>query len=221
MRFFMPIFLLLFSYTAQANFNISPLSQSISIKDKSASYTLENLTNKKAAYEIKVASRILDQNGKELRDETKEIRVFPSKVILEPQQKKRIKVIYLGKKGITQEKAFRVVFMQLDRDVTEQDQQTFNAKFNFHTAFYVTPVGAKSDLTAQITHENTKAQLTLVNQGNKHVILQDWNLKLATDSESQMYQHKLPDINMLASSRVIIPLEGVNTRFSQVDIVQE
>ncbi len=164
MRLFTTLILLLFAGNSYANFNISPLSQSINTKQKSASYTLENLTNQKAAYSIEVSTRTLNSAGEEIRDKTKEIRVFPSKIILEPNQKKRIKVIYLGQRNIVQEKAFRVVFMQLDRDVSESEQRGLNAKFNFHTAFYVTPKDAEPDLNSTISQSDSRNTISTFKQ---------------------------------------------------------
>ncbi|MBA5760813.1 fimbria/pilus periplasmic chaperone [Vibrio sp. 404] len=219
MRLLSTIMLMLFVGSVQANFNISPLSQTISTKQKSASYTLENLTDRKAAYVVKVATRTINSMGEELREETKEIRVFPSKIILEPQQKKRIKVIYLGKRNIEQEKAFRVVFMQLDRDVTESEKSELNAKFNFHTAFYVTPKNAEARLNANLTQGNEGPQLALANRGNKHIILQDWKLKLTSGEQSVIYDQPLPDINMLANSKVFIPLSSKANSYDLAEIV--
>lgn len=211
--------LLFYIGSVQANFNISPLSQSISTKQKSASYTLENLTNQKAAYEILASTREINSAGEETRHPTKEIRVFPSKIILEPQQKKRIKVIYLGKRNISREKAFRVVFMQLDRDVTENEQQALNSKFNFHTAFYVTPKNATSDLKSTLSENSQGTQLALSNLGSKHIILQDWQLKLTSGEQSIMYDQPLPDINMLANSKVFIPLSDKVKSYDLAEVI--
>ncbi len=208
-----------FSCLAYANFNISPLSQGIESTQKSASYTLENMTTKKAAYEIEVFSRSVERNGKEVRATTKELRVFPSKIILEPKQKKRIKVIYLGKKNITQEKAYRVVFKQSDRNVSESDQGALNAKFNFHTAFYVTPKGAEADVITVLSSSTNGKQLSLSNQGNKHIILQDWQLKLQRDNQETIYGHPLPDINLLANSEIVIPLSNQASAYQTAEIL--
>ena len=211
--------LLFYVGMAQANFNISPLSQSITVKEKSASYTLENLTDRKAAYQIHVAKRLLDPAGEEVREPTKELRVFPSKIILEPNQKKRIKVIYLGKKNISLEKSFRVVFMQLDRNVSENDDEGINAKFNFHTAFYVTPKDAQANIQATIQNSGKEAQLALKNLGNKHVILQDWQLKLSSDQSSVIYDQPLPDINMLADTQIFLPLTRIGKQYHRAEVI--
>ncbi|KII76632.1 fimbria/pilus periplasmic chaperone [Vibrio renipiscarius] len=213
------LFILFFANISYANFNISPLSQSIDIKEKSASYTLENLTNRKAAYEVDVASRSLSESGEELRGATKDIRVFPSKIILEPQQKKRIKVIYLGKKNISKEKSFRVVFKQLDRNVSEDDQEGLNAKFNFHTAFYITPKNAEPELTATVSNGPKGTQLALQNRGNKHIILDDWKLKLSSENGSIFYDKPLPDINMLAETQVFLPLQSIGKQYQQAEVI--
>ncbi|WP_194435792.1 fimbrial biogenesis chaperone [Vibrio fluminensis] len=204
---------------AYANFNISPLSQSIDVKKKSASFTLENMTNQKAAYEVQAYARNLDSDGEEVRTKTKEIRVFPSKIILEPKQKKRIKVLYLGKKSIGKEKAYRIVFMQTDRNVSEDDPQGLNAKFNFHTAFYVTPKDAQARLTSNLEQYGKNTYLSLSNTGSKHAILQDWQLKLSSGAQSAVYESPLPDVNMLADTQIRIPLSQQAHKYQTAEII--
>ncbi len=211
--------LLIYSGFSFANFNISPLSQSISTKTKNASYTLENLTDRNVAYEVIVTSRDINHLGQEIRSDTKEIRVFPSKIILSPQEKKRIKVIYLGKRSIEQEKAFRVIFKQLDKDVSEIKSDAINSKFNFHTAFYVSPPKAKSNLSAKLIDHADGIKLSLNNKGNAHIILQDWQLKLTSNGKSHIYSNELPNLNVLAGKEVLLPLKGEIETDQQAEVI--
>jgi len=189
------------------------------IKKKSASYTLENLTSSSAAYKVTVVQRDLDKNGEELRIPTKELRIFPSKIILKPQEKKRVKVMYLGKRDISIEKSYRVIFTQLDRDVSEEQDQGIQSKFNFNTAFYVTPKEAKADLNPSVLERKGNKYLSLNNRGNRHIILQDWKLLLTEQDKDNVYPGELPSINILAGKEVLLPLNETVAANQDVEII--
>jgi P pilus assembly chaperone PapD len=217
MKYFTFILLILFTQTSYANFKISPLSQSMDVKKKSASYTLENMTSNNAAYKVTVVERDLNKNGEELRIPTKELRIFPSKIILKPLEKKRVKVLYLGKRDISIEKSYRVIFTQLDRDVSEEQDQGLQSKFNFNTAFYVTPKEAKADLNPSVLEHKGNTYLSLNNQGNGHIILQDWKLQLT--GQGNVYPDELPNINILAGKEVLLPLNKTVAVNQDVEII--
>ncbi len=218
--------LLLLSYfialPVLANFNISPISISLSVGEKSGSYTLENLSQRKAAYQIQAVTREIFSNGEENLQETKLIRVFPSKIILSPGQKKRIKVIYLGKKNIAKEQSFRVLFNSLDLDVSDSLKTTgVITKYNFATTFYVTPKDAEADLNTHIVKKNNRYQLQLKNLGSKHIILRNWKLDLVNNQAKQRYSGDLPDVNILAGNELYIPLTGISGQYQTANIVTQ
>ncbi|OBT22174.1 hypothetical protein A9266_08730 [Vibrio tasmaniensis] len=219
MKYLTIILLIFFTQTSYANFKISPLSQSMNIKTKSASYTLENLTSISAAYKVTVVQRDLSNNGKEIRIPTKELRVFPSKIILKPLEKKRVKVLYLGKRDISIEKSYRIIFTQLDRDVSEDESEGVQSKFNFNTAFYVAPKDAKADLVSSILDQKGSRYLSLSNQGSRHIILQDWKLQLTSQGKDNIYSGKLPNINILAGKEVLLPLNKTVATNQDVEIL--
>lgn len=199
---------LLLSTFVSANFSISPMNQELSPKEKTVSYTLENLSNETTGYEIKVTTRIINKDGSELREPTKELRVFPSKIILKAGQKKRIKAMYLGSRNIENEKAFRVIFSQSDLKVTEESDSGLNTKYEFITALYVTPEKAEAKIKQEIITKNGKTWLALNNVGSKHQVLKSWTLSLVDNNGNKTsYDKKLPDMNLLSSSKVFLELE--------------
>ena len=199
---------LLFPIYVSANFSISPMNQELSPKDKTVSYTLENLSNETTGYEIKVTTRSINKDGSELREPTKELRVFPSKVILKAGQKKRIKAMYLGNRNIQNEKAFRVIFSQSDLKVTEESDTGLNTKYEFITALYITPEKAESNVKQEVITENGKTWLALNNIGSKHQVLKSWTLSLTDNNGNEIkYNKNLPDMNLLSKAKVFLELE--------------
>lgn len=199
---------LIFPTFVSANFSISPMNQELSPKEKTVSYTLENLSTETTGYEIKVTTRSINKDGSELREKTKELRVFPSKVILKAGQKKRIKAMYLGNRNIKNEKAFRVIFSQSDLKVTEENDSGLNTKYEFITALYVTPEKAEAKIKQEVITENGKTWLALNNIGSKHQVLKSWTLSLVDNNGNETnYDKKLPDMNLLSSAKVLLELE--------------
>ena len=208
------ISLLFIPFFASANFSISPMNQELSPKDKTVSYTLENLSNETTGYEIKVTTRSINKDGSELREPTKELRVFPSKVILKAGQKKRIKAMYLGKRNILNEKSFRVIFSQSDLNVSEESDSGLNTKYEFITALYVTPEKAEANVKQEIIRKDGKTWLALNNIGSKHQVLKSWSLSLIDAKGDKFnYDKKLPDMNLLSSAEVHIELEKKKSVF--------
>lgn len=217
------IFGYFFTLPALANFNISPLSISLTVGEKSGSYTLENLSQRKAAYEIYPVTREILNNGEEKLQTTKLIRIFPSKIILDSGQKKRIKVLYLGKRNIDKEQSFRVLFNSLDLDIDDQEGEAaqVRTKFNFATTFYITPKDASADLNSHVVKKNNRYQLQLKNSGNKHIILRNWKVELVNGQSKHTYSGELPDVNVLAGNELYIPLSGLSGQYQAANIITQ
>ncbi|QIZ75465.1 molecular chaperone [Ferrimonas lipolytica] len=208
---------------AWANFTISPMNQTISPKTKTISYTLENKAASRTAFEISTYHRLLDDEGREFTEPAKELRPFPARVILEPGQTKRIKLMYLGKRSLNSEVAYRVNFLQSDKDVDASELSGVKAKYQFVTALYVSPEKAMPSLNVT-ARQDEQLHLTLSNSGTKHKILQNWGLSL-TDSSGQQHQysHRLPDVNVLAGSHftLTLPASSLDSGSLQAELTQQ
>lgn len=205
----------LFSISALANVMITPLSMDIDIKKPVSSYTIENKSGEQQTYLVKTYYRTMDLNGKEVNEETKELRIFPSKIILNPQQSKRIKVMYLGKKALQAEQSYRVIFEPIT--VGEQEGVKFNYKFV--TSVYVTPEKAEHNIVAKIE----AGKVYIQNLGNKHTVLSNWGLVFNQGLSGEVtYKDALPTINMLAKSNLVLPIKpGIApSQVNSIDILE-
>lgn len=193
-------FVFLFSSVAFSNVMITPLSIEMDINKPLSSYTIENKSADQQTYAVKSYFRTIDENGREVNKETKEIRVFPNKILLNSMQSKRIKVMYLGKKTITDEKAYRVVF----EPVTVGEQAGVKFNYKFVTSVYVTPEKAEHNVIVKMN----SGKLYIQNLGNKHEVLNNWGLVFNQGTSGEVaYKEPLPPINMLAKSNVVLPLK--------------
>lgn len=205
----------LFSISALANVMITPLSMDIDIKKPVSSYTIENKSGEQQTYLVKTYYRTMDSIGNEVNEDTKELRIFPSKIILNPQQSKRIKVMYLGKKALQDERSYRVIFEPIT--VGEQEGVKFNYKFV--TSVYVTPEKAEHNIVAKMD----AGKVSIQNLGNKHTVLSNWGLVFNQGSSGEVtYKDALPTINMLAKSNLVLPIKpGIApSQVNSIDILE-
>ncbi|CAM2781110.1 fimbria/pilus periplasmic chaperone [Vibrio mytili] len=200
---FYSIMLLTFSNIVFANFVVSPTQVETSVKTKVVSYTIENRTDVRAAYDIQVFERQLLPSGEEVLLDTKDLRAFPSKVIVEAGKKKRIKVMYLGKRDISSEKPYRVNFIQDDKDVSQEQSNNLNVRFEFFTSLYIQPKNISSKLETEVVKKNGQWLLYLQNTGTKHHILNDWKLALGGSDSNTV---SMPAVNVLANTHVYLPI---------------
>lgn len=205
----------LFSISALANVMITPLSMDIDIKKPISSYTIENKSGEQQTYLVKTYYRTMDSTGNEVNEDTKELRIFPSKIILNPQQSKRIKVMYLGKKALQDERSYRVIFEPIT--VGEQEGMKFN--YRFVTSVYVTPEKAEHNIVAKMD----AGKVSIQNLGNKHTVLSNWGLVFNQGSSGEVtYKDALPTINMLAKSNLVLPIKpGIApSQVNSIDILE-
>lgn len=194
---------------------IAPLSMDMDIKKPISSYTIENKSDEQQTYLVKTYYRTMDSTGKEINEETKELRIFPGKIILKPEQSKRIKVMYLGKKALQDERSYRVVFEPIT--VGEQEGVKFNYKFV--TSVYVAPNKAEHNIVAKMD----AGKVSIQNLGNKHGILSNWGLVFNQGLSGEVtYKDSLPTINMLAKSNIVLPLKpGIApSQVNSIDILE-
>lgn len=213
---YLSYFLLCFiSFSANSNVMITPLSMELDVKKALTTYTMENLSGEEQTYQMNVFARLLNLKGEEVNVETKDLRIFPNKILLKPNQKKRIKVMYLGKKDITSELPFRVIFEPV---VVGEKQSGVAFNYRFVTSLYVLPRDAKEKLVANVE----SGQLHIQNLGNKHAVLRDWGVVFNQGMNNEViYKEALPTINMLAKSNVVFPLKAgiAPSQFQSIDII--
>lgn len=176
------LFLLLLSLPFLLAFNFSPMSQVMNLGEgkKSAQFILENGSKANMAVEITVKTRKMDDFGVETYEDTKELSVFPPQVIIPPNEKRTIRVMYNGPMDIETEKSYRVIAEQLEVKVDPKikDQPGIQVLMQYVAALYATPKDAKSKIRL-VSYQSTKDELTLVvaNDGNRHQLLNNSSLK--------------------------------------------
>lgn len=177
-------------------FQFSPLEKTFSPSGEGSqgTYTIVNDTDDSIAISLSVVQRDQAADGSEIRKESKEFQVSPSKIVVAPQSTVIVRVKYNGSQTVAVEKSYRLIAEQIP--YSQGKNQTQGAMFNFlfvyATSLYVEP----SDKVVQVDvpkvsshtdEEGTRwLDVTVRNRGNVHRILLDATLTVKDDKGNQV-----------------------------------
>lgn len=195
-------------------FSFQPISMDFSDSGKKSgqSFYADNDTEKKIALQIKIYKRTMDTDGKDVLTEAPDdFFVYPSQMILEPNQKQRIRVQYKGSKVVKNEIAYRIIVDQIPVKFSEKSSGGLQILFRYIGSIYIVPeeFNIKVSIT-DIKRNSDKLQLTVVNTGNSHTILKNCSIAINSDSKSIKLNPDqtgtLNNSNLLAGSKRIIEI---------------
>jgi fimbrial chaperone protein len=161
--------------------------------DSSAFLRLSNRAAKPVAIEIAVNEfdRDLDGRGVLGPEADEDFIVYPAQVILMPGDETSVQVRWIGESVSNIERAFALTTREVAIPQKEQEQAdagegariNINVLTNYDVRIYVTPRGAKPDVTVEATSMQTQSEgnmleVTLANRGTAHHSLRDLSLLL-------------------------------------------
>lgn len=180
------VLLTLFSVSSWA-FKVSPMVQSFtpSGKDATQNFVIENTGEKILAVKISAKLRGFDKTGKELREDTKDLTIYPPQFTVDPGKKRLVRVSYVGENKLEKESAYRLIVQQLPVEFKDGKQkissETVNINFllRYLASIYITP----PEVHAKIEVEDLKISaneisFTLHNSGGAHQVLSRAQLAL-------------------------------------------
>ena len=223
-RFFSLLALILLPQQLFA-FRLDPMSVSIELSDnqKHVSFIIENESKQPLPVQINLFERSMNESGEDVLKETSEVMAFPDQLIIPPEQKRSVKVTWSGKADeLKSEKAFRFVAEQLPLDLDQDKKSKTGIKMllKYVAALYVNPKNSES----KISCEYGDAQLTCINEGNKHRILNFKSLVLQDSSSKIEFEtadlKKVNGENILAHGKRVFSLkkDGLSTLKSPVKV---
>ena len=134
---------------------------------------------------------------------------FPEQIIIPPEQKRSVKVTWMGKsEELKSENAYRFVAEQLPLTLNKEKKTKTGIKMllKFVAALYVAPADSEAKISCEFLGEN----LTCENSGNRHQIILFKNLIL--EDGKQKVEFKKEDLkkingeNILAAGKRIFKL---------------
>ena len=190
MRYFLSLLivtaLMAVSYNAEA-FRFSPFRAKLDPSGPGSSklFDVENNSDEPASVEIRVTTRNVDVDGMEKnKDDEKNFSIYPAQMILQPREKKSVRIGWIGDASLKTEKAFRVIAEQLpvNLDKKKQGKNSVKILVTYHTALFVTPPEVSHEVVLDFLGATKSAdgkkmgEIVLHNRGGQHALLR--NLKL-------------------------------------------
>jgi len=153
---------------------------------------------------VKILSRVIDENGKETRGEidAKELMVFPSAAKVKANSTTAFRVFYSGKGKINLEKNYRIIFTEEKPTKIDEKTDGTTAKIRFNTAYAnninILPASGKRDPIKidGITEKDGKKILTLTNDSNYRYSLKNQDLVIK-DKKGKVHKVKSTSLEEL------------------------
>lgn len=125
LSFFSPRYLWLLIFPFLYGFKFSPMTQTISLEKGKGKTKFEvvNTTSSPIPVVIKLLERHQNADGSERLPKTSELKAFPPQLVVPPNDKRSIRVDYIGKKNLKGEKAFRVVAEQVPLNIPKKGEK--------------------------------------------------------------------------------------------------
>lgn len=191
-------------YFLITGFSLTPMSHVIELdaNQKQAQFLLDNPTDEPMAVEISLRDRIQKEDGTEDTPVSKVLAAFPPQLIIPPEEKRTVRVQWLGEKP-KGELAFRVVAEQLPLQVDGKKKKGSGIKMllKYVAALYVNPGETESNVQVTEVIPGSPLQIVIENKGNKHQLLTNAILTLTHGKEK--LQLKGDDLKGLAGENVL------------------
>lgn len=202
------IFIFFISLNSYA-FKFSPMSTSINLKDKKNStlFYLENDSDQPIAVTATILKREMNAEGVESNQKIEgELTAYPSQLIIPANEKRSVKVTWVGKNIPTAEQAYRLVAEQLPIELDKDKKQKASIKvlLRYVAALYVEAEDYSSEVFFKKLEVNDKdVSFLLENSGKKHQVLSNLELKISGKKNIELNNDDLKGMsgeNILAKS---------------------
>lgn len=214
-----------------AAFQLQPMSASIDpvAEVPAAMFEVGNTGIETIAVQLRVTTRRIEADGTELNDDASaQLQVFPSQLILRPDQRQTVRVRWIGEGAPTRELPFRLVAEQLPINLgrASAEQSGVRMLLRYRATVYVAPIGVRSDVRVEelvVERSTGEVMLALTNRGSAHQLLGDGSMVLYAGAERTSVPTRdievLASINLLPEGRrvVRIPLSDLPFEPDRVD----
>lgn len=188
-------------------FSFEPITQTYTTTGPGASHVFRvtNTTDERIAVRISVRSRTIERDGTEvLGKEADDFIVFPRQMLLEPGERRSIRVRWSGPETIDAERPYRIIAEQVPVDLGDEEPTQgggIRLTYRYEGSLYVSPPGAEPNVeVTSVVRVADGLRVTVANRGTRHVILQ--NARLVVSGTSG------PDIEL--ESEQLVGLAGEN-----------
>lgn len=190
-------------------FDVSPISAELDIsKQRSHLLTITSQDKEQIPIRVKAVTWALTKEGKDIRGATSDIILFPGQFVLNPSEKRVIRVGVRAKTKPAVEKSYRILVQEVPVSLQQRHGTESGVRFltSYATAFYITPQNPHSDVQLKTVLTTADGLVfKLVNNGNAHTHLYQLSLTLSQDGKTTAFDEDkhLPHFineNLLAKS---------------------
>jgi len=170
--------LLLLTAQDASAYKVSPLHHYLTLTGKGAtsSMVITNSHDYPLTVEMTVERRELS-GGKVTQDvpADDDFLIFPPQAIIQPGKKQRVQIRYVGD-AVDVSELYRLIVVQVPVSLADDDTAQVNVAYNFVSAVYVAPSGAKADIVVSDIKPSAAGgfDVTVRNEGNYHALLPDF-----------------------------------------------
>lgn len=180
--------------------NVVPFSGELDLS-QSSSYKIKvnNQSRYEAAVKISVFKWVFDENGKERREATNDLIVFPKQMLIKANGSRHVRISLRRGTSPKFEKAYRIIVEELPIEQRTIRGQRKGASINiltrYVTSFYVKPVNAFSKVTVTESSATRKGfRLGIRNTGNAHTHFIEPSMTISQHG----YQIEINDVEALS-----------------------
>jgi fimbrial chaperone protein len=211
---------------AHASFDINPITMSLAPAGAKAigSYAITNTSDHKVPVQIYIVPREPTLDGKEEYKEVKEtdeqFQIYPSQLILNPGEKRTVRVSWLGTTSVKSELSYRMISEELPFDVEDPSKSSkkFNASVKIASRYigsiYITPMGAQPNLAVKAQPDPDapkQLRVDVTNTGSAHLVLQKVKVKLSSVASKNEVELSTEELKTFYNQNV---LAGKTRRFT-------
>jgi fimbrial chaperone protein len=176
-------------------YEITPISQTFEPSGKNATQTFQvtNDSDQQVTVTIKITTREVDVNGKEVHNPTKDFSAFPSEIVLPPHGMQVVRAKWMGDPAPKTELAYRLIAEETPLK-TRRDTPgaSIYMTVRYVGSLYVLPKGARSDVKVKsatpVSGPAGKPMLELLveNAGSAHAVLENPTLTLKSGNVTKV-----------------------------------
>ena len=158
-----------------AAYEVAPLHHYLELVGKNAmsSFAITNTHDYPLTVEMMIEKRIF-KNSVHVEDvpADDDFLIFPPQAIIAPGKVQRVQVRYVGE-SMDESEFFRLIVRQVPVELDSAESNQVNLSYNFNSAVYVAPKGAKSKLVAGAITPSAGGSFDVVvtNEGQYHALL--------------------------------------------------
>ena len=185
------------------------MSSTIGVKasDASSLFFLENDSDQAIAVQVSLAKREMDINGVESNPKiSTELTLYPTQLIIPPNEKRSVKVAWVSKEMPTKELAYRLIAEQLPIDLEKNKNKKASIKvlLRYVAALYVKAEDFSPEIKVlEVKNVDKKISIEIQNSGKKHQVLANLNLKFIDEKKKKEILLNAEDLKGMSGENIL------------------